>query len=234
MYQTTGARVSYHAVTAILERRVAGGWGGRLHYTWSRRDDDQFGDGNWYSFGAVNLPQNSYDLVAEYSRKIQDVPHRVILAPILVLRLPVEHKAQTRVVSPYPGFLRLVNGPRRRDLTPRLVRTLQRAHSNGAAISLWSGGYRIIPNFRPLAPVRATASSGTDRSRTFRPDHCSRDTPSPSRTPFSISRSPQDRGASLECASSTLTPDETADMAIKFRVHSVLRPSFGSDYTARY
>jgi trimeric autotransporter adhesin len=84
-HQTTGARLRYHAVTTMLERRVAGGWGGRFHYTWSRRDDDQFGDGSWYAFRAGNLPQNSADLGAEYSRSLQDVPHRVILAPIVEL-----------------------------------------------------------------------------------------------------------------------------------------------------
>jgi hypothetical protein len=82
--QTGGARLRYHAVTAMLERRVAGGWGARFHYTWSRRDDDQFGDANPFSFGR-GRPQNSYDLAAEYSRSIQDVPHRVVLAPIVEL-----------------------------------------------------------------------------------------------------------------------------------------------------
>jgi hypothetical protein len=83
--QTTGARMRYHAITAMLERRVAGGWGGRFHYTWSRRDDDQFGEGNTYSFRGSNRAQNSYDLAAEYSRSIQDVPHRMVLAPIVEL-----------------------------------------------------------------------------------------------------------------------------------------------------
>jgi len=83
--QTSGARLSYHAMTAMLERRVAGGWGGRFHYTWSRREDNQFGDSNTFSFRAadVPVPQNSYDLDAEYSRSTQDVPHRIVLAPIV-------------------------------------------------------------------------------------------------------------------------------------------------------
>ena len=83
--QTSGARLRYHAATAMLERRVAAGWGGRFHYTWSRRDDDQFGEGNTFSLRETNRPQNSYDLGAEYSRSIQDVPHRMVLAPILEL-----------------------------------------------------------------------------------------------------------------------------------------------------
>jgi hypothetical protein len=81
--QTSGARLRYHAVTAMLARRVAGGWGGRFHYTWSRRDDNQFGDSSAFSSRASGRPQNSYDLSAEYSRSLQDVPHRVVLAPIV-------------------------------------------------------------------------------------------------------------------------------------------------------
>jgi trimeric autotransporter adhesin len=83
--QTSGARLRYNAVSAMIERRVASGWGGRFHYTWSRRDDDQFGDSSTFSFRESSQPQNSYDLGAEYSRSIQDVPHRVVLAPILEL-----------------------------------------------------------------------------------------------------------------------------------------------------
>jgi len=83
--QTSGGRLRYHAVTAMLERRVADGWGGRFHYTWSRRDDNQFGDLSTFSLRETGQPQNSYDLHAEYSRSIQDVPHRVVLAPIVAL-----------------------------------------------------------------------------------------------------------------------------------------------------
>ncbi len=84
-HQTSGARMRYHAVTAMIDRRVAGGWGGRFHYTWSRRDDDQFGEGNTYSTRQSTLPVNSDDLGREYSRSIQDVPHRIVLAPIVEL-----------------------------------------------------------------------------------------------------------------------------------------------------
>lgn len=83
--ESSGARLRYHAITALLERRVAGGWGGRFHYTWSRRDDDIFGEGASFSSRASDLPQNSYDLAAEYGRSINDVPHRMILAPIVEL-----------------------------------------------------------------------------------------------------------------------------------------------------
>src|SRR5262249_38205607 len=83
--QTSGARLRYHALTAMLERRLAGGRGRGAHYPWGRRDDDQFGEGNTYSSRSTLGPQNSYDLGAEYSRSIQDVPHRLVVAPIVEL-----------------------------------------------------------------------------------------------------------------------------------------------------
>jgi hypothetical protein len=94
--QTTGARFRYHAVTAMLDRRVSSGWGGRFHYTWSRRDDDQFGAGNAFSSRYSDLPQNSYNLGAEYGRSIQDVPHRLVLAPIAELPFGVGKPWATR------------------------------------------------------------------------------------------------------------------------------------------
>jgi hypothetical protein len=84
-FQTSGARLRYHAVTAMMERRLADGWGGRVHYTWSRRDSDQFGEGSTYSARQTFGPQNNYDLAAEYSRSLQDVPHRLVVAPVFEL-----------------------------------------------------------------------------------------------------------------------------------------------------
>ena len=84
-HQTSGARFRYHAVTAMIDRHVARGWGGRFHYTWSRRDDNQLGDGNVFSPRQTDRPQDSDDLAGEYSRGFQDVPHRLVLAPIAEL-----------------------------------------------------------------------------------------------------------------------------------------------------
>ena len=83
--QTTGARTRYNAVTAKLEKRGTW-WSGNLHYTWSRLDTNQYNEGNlYYTTVRQTLPRNSYDLDAEYSRSLQDVPHRIVLAPIVQL-----------------------------------------------------------------------------------------------------------------------------------------------------
>jgi hypothetical protein len=65
-----------------LDKRVtASGWGGRLSYTYSSTKDNQFGEINTYA-NIVGVPQNYYDLDAEYGPSITDSPHRIILAPI--------------------------------------------------------------------------------------------------------------------------------------------------------
>src|SRR6185436_16892189 len=54
-------------------------------YTWSRSKDNQFGESNTYAW-TTRVPQNNYDLAAEYATSIYNSPHRIILAPIV--RLP--------------------------------------------------------------------------------------------------------------------------------------------------
>ena len=84
---TTGARSRYHAVTVRFDKRQSSWWGGRFHYTWSRLDTDNWAEGNlYYTAVRQTRPLNNYDFEAEYSRSLQDVPHRVVLSPIV--RLP--------------------------------------------------------------------------------------------------------------------------------------------------
>lgn len=83
MFETTeGGRRQYHAATFTLDKRVTRGWGGRFSYTWSRTKDNQFGESNSYAI-ATGVPQNNYDLDAEYGVSNFDSPHRIILAPIV-------------------------------------------------------------------------------------------------------------------------------------------------------
>ena len=89
---TTGARNRYNAGVIELQKRVTNGWGGRFSYTYSRLNDDQFGETNNYSqIGGgtsgsnTGRALNNYDLAAEYSRSILDVPNRLILAPVVEL-----------------------------------------------------------------------------------------------------------------------------------------------------
>jgi hypothetical protein len=60
--------------------------GRALPYTWSRLDDDVFGEPPYYnSQYQGGRPLNNYDLGAEYSRSMLDMPHRVVLSPIVEL-----------------------------------------------------------------------------------------------------------------------------------------------------
>jgi hypothetical protein len=85
LFEVTAARRQYHAMILELEKRVsASGWGGRLSYTFSSTRDNQFGESNSYGINTA-IPQNNYDLDAEYGPSNNDSPHRIILAPIVKL-----------------------------------------------------------------------------------------------------------------------------------------------------
>ena len=66
---TAGGRRQFHAATIKLDKRTGSSWwGGRFNYTWSSTKDNQFGQTSFYS-RSLNLPQNNYDLDAEYGRE---------------------------------------------------------------------------------------------------------------------------------------------------------------------
>jgi hypothetical protein len=79
--KTAGGRRQYHAATFVLDKRSTRGLGGRFSYTLSRTKDNQFGEASTFQT-RTNLPQNNYDLDAEYGISNFDSPHRIILAPI--------------------------------------------------------------------------------------------------------------------------------------------------------
>jgi len=81
MRQNTQGESQYHAAIFKFEKRMSGGWGGRINYTFSRLKDNFFAETNTYS--AVNgNAQNAYDVGAEYATSILDVPHKLVLSPI--------------------------------------------------------------------------------------------------------------------------------------------------------
>ncbi|MGH9349438.1 MAG: TonB-dependent receptor domain-containing protein, partial [Vicinamibacterales bacterium] len=81
--RTDGGRRQYHAVTAVFDKRLGRSpWGGRFSYTWSRLEDNQFGEDSAYQTRTA-IPQNVYDLDAEYSISNFDSPHRIVLSPIV-------------------------------------------------------------------------------------------------------------------------------------------------------
>jgi hypothetical protein len=80
---TEGGRRQYHAATFVLDKRLTSGWwGGRYSYTYSQTKDNQFGESSTYQ-NRTAVPQNAYDLDAEYGISHFDSPHRIILAPIV-------------------------------------------------------------------------------------------------------------------------------------------------------
>jgi hypothetical protein len=90
---STLARSQYHAGVIQLTKRPTGWWGGRISYTYSRLDDNQFAQNNYYvgTVGILNnytaIPGSDYfDPDAEYGRSRLDSPHKVVASPIF--RLP--------------------------------------------------------------------------------------------------------------------------------------------------
>ena len=103
--QVTQGLSRYNAAVIEWTKRLSHGWGGRISYTYSVLRDNQVGETNSYSRVSPGLPLNNfnyiasmprcaagaqftsacYDPHAEYGHGMLDVPHRVILAPIVEL-----------------------------------------------------------------------------------------------------------------------------------------------------
>jgi trimeric autotransporter adhesin len=90
MMQATGAHSMYHAAVVQLRKRATGLWGGQVSYTYSRLQDNQFAESNYYSSNPGL--QNNYTVVPdspyynpdqEYGRSLLDSPHKLVMAPTL-------------------------------------------------------------------------------------------------------------------------------------------------------
>ncbi|HWI19731.1 MAG TPA: TonB-dependent receptor, partial [Vicinamibacterales bacterium] len=84
MRQSTLGKNQYHAAIVKFEKRMSNGWGGRVNYTWSRLKDNQFGESNAFSATNGNA-QDANNLDPEYSIGLLDVPHKLVLSPIVEL-----------------------------------------------------------------------------------------------------------------------------------------------------
>ncbi|MEW6321100.1 MAG: TonB-dependent receptor [Acidobacteriota bacterium] len=82
--QSTLGKNQYHAAIFKFEKRVSNGWGGRINYTFSRLRDNQYGETNSYSATNGNTA-NVYNLDGEYSIGLLDVPHKLVISPIIEL-----------------------------------------------------------------------------------------------------------------------------------------------------
>jgi hypothetical protein len=81
-HQVSEGKARYHSLNLRLERRIVGGWGGRVNYTLASNKNNIFGERNQFSNDSNNLarPVNSYDLDAEYSNSITEQRHRLNFA----------------------------------------------------------------------------------------------------------------------------------------------------------
>src|SRR3954470_4171981 len=84
----------YNAAVFEWSKRATHGFGGRVSYTYSVLKDNLVGEDNFYSPISPGLPLNNYNYIpgsayynpnADYGYSLLDVPHRVILAPIVEL-----------------------------------------------------------------------------------------------------------------------------------------------------
>jgi len=92
MQQSTGAKSQYNAAIFQARKRVTGLWGGTFSYTYSRLNDNQFGESNYYSSAPgiqnnyVVIPGSPYyDPDSEYGRSLLDSTHKIIVAPTVML-----------------------------------------------------------------------------------------------------------------------------------------------------
>ena len=83
-HRATEARARYNAVTFSAERRQHDGWGLRANYTFSVRQDNQFGEGNTFSSNPQGAVDN-VDLEHEFGYSIIDAPHRLNISGTLEL-----------------------------------------------------------------------------------------------------------------------------------------------------
>jgi hypothetical protein len=102
MQQSTGAHSQYNAGIFQIRKRVTGIWGGNFSYTYSRLNDNQWGESNYYTSNPGI--QNNYEVIPgssyynpelEYGRSLLDSPHKIVIAPTVMLPFGEGHKFLT-------------------------------------------------------------------------------------------------------------------------------------------
>ena len=85
-YEDNNGISNYNAFTAKVERRFANGIGMLVAYTWSKWIDNiNFESVSQVNLGDNNGPQNIYNRAGEKSLAQNDIPHRIVLSPIIEL-----------------------------------------------------------------------------------------------------------------------------------------------------
>jgi hypothetical protein len=94
--RVTEGKARYNAGVIEWSKRMSHGWGGRVSYTYSLLKDNQIGEGNFYGpqtasgTGTLNafyyVPGSAYyNPDADFTYSVNDVKHRVIIAPMVEL-----------------------------------------------------------------------------------------------------------------------------------------------------
>jgi trimeric autotransporter adhesin len=106
-HQVSAGRSRYHSFTLDGQRRLRGGWGAGVNYTWSRTNDNVIGEFNFFSDRGpgAQVTLNNHDLDAEYGRSLADTPHRLNLTSTVELPFGEGRRWVTG-----PGLLRAVAG----------------------------------------------------------------------------------------------------------------------------
>ena len=90
----TEGRNVYNAAVIEWSKRMYHGFGGRVSYTYSVLKDNQFAESNFYVAAPNTQPLNNFNYIpgspyynpdADYTYGVLDVPHRVIIAPVVEL-----------------------------------------------------------------------------------------------------------------------------------------------------
>jgi hypothetical protein len=84
MRQNTSGKSQYNAAILKFEKRMSRGWGGRVNYTYSRLKDNQFAEGNFFSRNGGEA-QDANNLEPEYTTGLLDVPHKLVMSPMVEL-----------------------------------------------------------------------------------------------------------------------------------------------------
>lgn len=94
------ARSRYHALIVDGERRLGGGWALRANYTWSRLNDSQYAESNFFAGGSGAI--DNYDVEREFGLSVLDTPHRLNIAGTLELPFGVTISAVGSYQSGFP------------------------------------------------------------------------------------------------------------------------------------
>lgn len=75
-HRTNSAYARYNALVLRWDKRLVHGWGVNTNYTFSRLNDNQFGEANFYA-SRLGQALDNYNLDGEYGVSLADVPHRL-------------------------------------------------------------------------------------------------------------------------------------------------------------